>query len=810
MGIHRRALRRSQIALAGTVAALATAGSAFALQGLPPGVQVNSDTAAGINPALNVSGEDPANADVVGGALTAGKPAVPWSVFRQTEASPAHDQIFSRSFAGGAWTTRGNGTVGGSSSASPQFSGSLNFDEGVDGEAPSIDFAGAGRTVPWATWYENTSGGAFGSNNIFASRFDATQNKWVFAGQGRGLGGASGVEVPSLNIHTNQDAENPSVAGGNAGTATAAPDPTKPGPWITWQETSTQLENAIHPDQIFVERPIGPGSANCTGVTPGGTASMPLGGFCWQQTGIDRFGSGTLDPSLNVDPTRNGVEPDIAFTGAQDSVPWVVWYEKDNTGTSGNPHPLRDNEMVFAAKGVADATADGGMHWVSVGNNAQGVLDTSGTSPQNFGSCAADATSEENCSLNANPTVSAEDPRVAAGTMNPANPTVPWVAWDEVVGSHQQVFVSRLVGTGAAARFVIVNGGQPISQANNADATRPDITFSGNTPYVTWRVTDANTGATTETVGHFVNAATPTFVVDKSGIPLTPTGTNPGQADVREPISSGCTANPFNADGATCQGGALGTPFFLFTNGTSPLSLFADAYQPDAPVTGAATGVSQSAATVSGSVNPEGARASVSFQFGTTTAYGQSTAAQLTGPDNAADTFSAALTGLPAGTTIHYRAMATSDFGTQLGADQTLTTKSPPVVVPGRASVGHAKVKGTTVSVPISCKGDTSCTVSLKLTVTETLRGHKVIAVSARKAKVTHKTIVLGTASATIPAGRTATVKIGLNRTGRHLLAARHRLTAKLTVTQRVNGRNRTISTQKVTFKAPKLRHGGH
>ena len=153
--------------------------------------------------------------------------------------------------------------------------------------------------------------------------------------------------------------------------------------------------------------------------------------------------------------------------------------------------------------------------------------------------------------------------------------------------------------------------------------------------------------------------------------------------------------------------------------------------------------------------------------------------------------------------------MATSDFGTQLGADQTLTTQSPPVI-PGRASVGHAKVKGTTVSVPISCKGDTSCTVSLKLTVTETLRGHKVIAVSARKAKVTHKTIVLGTASATIRAGRTATVKIGLNRTGRHLLAARHRLTAKLTVTQRVNGRNRTISTQKVTFKAPKPRHGGH
>src|SRR6202042_2590788 len=112
----------------------------------------------------------------------------------------------------------------------------------------------------------------------------------------------------------------------------------------------------------------------------------------------------------------------------------------------------------------------------------------------------------------------------------------------------------------------------------------------------------------------------------------------------------------------TCQGGAIGTPFFLFSNGTSPVSLFANAYQPDAPVTGAASGVGLTTATVSGSVNPEGARASVAFQFGTTTAYGQTTPAQTTGPDNAADAFSAALSSLPVGTTIHYRAVASSDF----------------------------------------------------------------------------------------------------------------------------------------------------
>jgi hypothetical protein len=799
MGIQRRRLGRSRIALAGTVAVLASAGSAFALQGLPSGGQVNNDPAAGINPAQSVGADDPANADVVGGALTAGKPAVPWAAFQQT--SGTKDQIFSRSFAGGAWTTRGAGTVGGRSSVSSTISGSLNFDQGQDGEVPSIDFAGAGRTVPWATWYENTTStdASFNNDNIFASRFDntgdANQGKWLFSGQGRGTGGGS-VPVPSLNIDTAKQAENPSVAGG-----TTTPGG-NPGPWVTWQEDTTAASGT---DQVFVVRPE-PNMANCDGVTPAGvvdgTGHVPaVGNFCWQQTGIPRVGS-PVAPSLNVDPTRNGIEPDIAFTGAQDTVPWVVWYE---TGTS-TMGLQSTTGMVFAAKAVSDSVAlNGGFHWVAVGNGGQGNLDAS---VNGAGTCAHSLPEEQACSLNASPTADAEDPRVASGTMNPANPTVPWVAWDETVSGHQQVFVSRLVGAGAAARFVIANNGQPISTGAN-DSSRPDITFSGNTPYVSWHE-DTGGGVEKAFVGHFVNAADPTFVLDSSDTPLTPTV----QVDVREPISSGCTANPFNADGATCQGAAIGTPFFLFTNGASPSphSLFADAYQPDAPVTGAASGVGQTTATVSGSVNPEGARTRVAFQYGTTTAYGQSTAAQSTGPDNAADAFTAALSGLPAGTTIHYRAVATSDFGTEVGADQTLTTQSPPPpVVPGKASVKHAKVSGTTVSVPITCTGDTSCTVSLKLTVTETLRGHRVIAVSARKAKVTHKTLVLGTKSVTIRAGRTQTVHISLNRTGGKLLAARHKLTAKLTVTQRIAGRNRTLAAQKATFKAPKhqRKHGG-
>ena len=763
MRTNRGLSRRARIALSVVVVALATAGSAAAFQALPPGVQVNNDPAAGIDPGQSVSGEDPTNSDVVGGALVAGKPAVPWAVFRQQEAGGAHDQVFSRSFANGAWTTRGNGTVGGRSSATPQFSGSLNFDQGQDGEAPSIDFAGAGRAVPWATWYENTTGLGFGANNIFASRFDAASNKWVFAGQSRGNGGVSGPNVPSLNIHTEQSAENPSVAGGSA------VDPTKPGPWVTWQETEKTGAPGGGPDQIFVAKPIGPGAANCNGVTPAGvpdaSGNVPaIGGFCFQQVGLGRVGPGGADPSLNVDVKRNGVEPDIAFTGPNDTVPWVVWYEKD-PGTAG----LANNELVFAAKAEADATPGaGGFHWHVFGNAGNGILNAANT-------CAGSLAAEHACSLNSNPTKDAEDPQVAAGTMNPANPTAPWVTWDETVGGVHQVFVSRFVVT-PTPHFEIVNGGNPISTPG-VESTRADITFSGNTPYVSWR--EETPSGTRAFVGHFVNAANPTFVLDESDVPLTPTGTGSGKAEVREPISSTCIATPFNADGQACQGGALGTPFFLYTNGTSPRALFADAYQPGTPVTGAASGVGTSDATLNATVNPQGAAVKVSFEFGTTTAYGLNTPTQTIPVGNSPAGFSAQLSGLPAGTVIHYRAVAQSDFGTLSGADQTLVTTTPPPAI-GVATVGHAQVGGRTVAVMVTCTG-APCPLTLQLTA---LGRH-------------HHRVSVGGTAVTQSAGETRIVRVTLNGIGTHLLATRHVLNARLLVTEGQSA----VSVQVVTFR---------
>ena len=814
-GSRNKRLRR-RAALATGCLSLLTAGSAAAFQALPPGGQVNDDAAAGIHSNLSVGAEDPANADVVGGALVATKPAVPWAIFQQTEANPSKDQIFSRSFAAGSWTTRGSGTVGGRSSAAPTFPGSLNFDQTQDGEVPAIDFAGAGRTVPWATWYEHTTGTGFGADNIFASRFDnsgdANQGKWLFEGQGRGTGGVGTVQVPSLNIHTNRDAVNPSVAGGATNTANP------PVPWVTWQEKDGAGAGS---DQVFVSKGVkatAPPTCNADGANPSKPASATgaVGAFCWQQVGAERLASGqatppnnTVDPTLNVDTKRDGVEPDIAFTGGGFTTPWVVWYEQ------GSPTPgLESNQLVFAARAISDTGAgvDGGFHWQVVGNAASGDLGAAANGCTTATGSLTAIQQEDACSLNKNPTQDdqAEDPRVAAGTMAVGGNAAPWVTWDEKVGGIKQIFVSRFIPT-PTPHFEIVNNGAPISVGAN-NSTRPDITFDGNTPYVSWRE-DIGGGVEKGFYGHFINPSNPTFILDESDVPLTPSTT----ADVREPISSGCTATPQDVNtnnSVACQGGAIGTPFFLFTNGTSPLSLFADAYQPGTPTTGAATDVTQTSATLNGTVAPNGAVAQVHFDFGADTNYGSSTPTTPIGPDgtNAITggqpaSFSAPLTGLTPGTTIHYRAVVTTDFGSFAGPDQTLTTSAPG---DGTATAGHASVAGTSASVRISCAGSSgaTCKVSLRLTAKETLKGGKVIAAAARKKKITHQTVTVGTASASLTAGDSQLVTVKLNGTGKSLLARLHTVQAKLVVSQsRSDGTTATISSQTVTFKSKKRHH---
>jgi hypothetical protein len=671
--------------VAGTLAVRMPAYAALA--SLPAdGSQVNDDPLNSIDP-----NQDAGVSDVTGGAVTAGKLEVPWATFEQKVGSS--QQIFVRAFKNGAWVTQG-------------FPASLNIDPTKEAEAPSIDFAGTGRTVPWVTWYEPND--AFGSpTNIFASRFNAGANVWLPSGQDRAGGGL----IPSLNIHTDRTAEDPSVAGG----ATVAGN--DPVPWIVWKEHDGGPTDDAARVQIFVAKGVKQavtGTA-CTGFKPAGGNNV--NGFCWQQVGLDRLDpssptpSTSGDPTLNIDPTRDGQDPDIAFTGANDTVAWAVWYEEGPTGLSG----LRTNQQVFAAKIVSDAAADGAFHWQAVGRGTAGlkqVLDTSGAT-HGFGPCAESQVAEDACSLNRAPGNDAENPRVAAGTLTPGGPTVPWVVWEEDVGGGTHaIFVSRLVGTD---HFELFNAGQPISNTVNF-ATRPDITFSGNVPYVSWQ--EQVGSQLLAFVGHFEGgAADPVFRLD------TPGGIAQSAFDdvanaLRAPISSTCTANPINADGSACQAGAAGTPFFLFTAG-SPGSqkLFADAFVPTDVTTPAATDVTSSGATLHGSADPGGAATKVHFEFGPTTAYGSSTDTALLAAGVVPAPFDAALADLAEGSTLHFRAVAQSDFVTVAGADQTLDVVNvAPAFSPGDVATKiHLRKLGRdrVLQVPVQLSEPATVTIAL-------------------------------------------------------------------------------------------------
>ncbi len=497
-----RKLRRKRVAVASMAVALAAAGSAAAFQQLPAGDQVNNDPTAGINPALGVDGGDPTNADVVGGALVAGSAERSvGDVPRSTRAAAKTRSSSARSSRPVHGRRRAAARSAGRPARVPTFTGSLNFDQAQDGEAPAIDFAGTGRTVPWATWYENTTGIRVRQQQHLRQpvrQQTTNQGKWIFGGQGRGLGGGS-VPVPSLNIHTNQDAENPSVAGGSAA------DPTKPGPWVTWQETGANAPGTGK-DQIFTVKPLGPGRrANCDGIKPvgvvDGTGHVPASvDSAGSRSAIERLGA---DPSMNVDPTRDGIEPDIAFTG-DEATPC-----RGSSGTrraTSAASGLNNNEMVFAAKGVgrrphrpATAASTGSRS----GGTGSGVAGRS--SARRTCGASADAPrrpARSTRSATATPRI----PRVASGTMIAGNPTVSvGHLGRERSTASSKIFVSRLV-TSPAPNALRGRQQRPADLDRANDATRPDITFDGNTPYVSWRE-DIERRRHEGLLGHFIDAA---------------------------------------------------------------------------------------------------------------------------------------------------------------------------------------------------------------------------------------------------------------------------------------------------------------
>ena len=106
--------------------------------------------------------------------------------------------------------------------------------------------------------------------------------------------------------------------------------------------------------------------------------------------------------------------------------------------------------------------------------------------------------------------------------------------------------------------------------------------------------------------------------------------------------------------------------------------------------TGSASSVTASSATLSGTVNPNGASTTYYFQYGTTTSYGSTTTSTSAGSGSSNVSAIGPVSGLICNTTYHYRLVATNSAGTNNGSDKTFTTSDcpadPPTVTTGSAT----------------------------------------------------------------------------------------------------------------------------
>jgi hypothetical protein len=215
--------------------------------------------------------------------------------------------------------------------------------------------------------------------------------------------------------------------------------------------------------------------------------------------------------------------------------------------------------------------------------------------------------------------------------------------------------------------------------------------------------------------------------------------------------------------------------------------------------TGPASVVTDQSATLTGSVNPNGASTAYWFEYGPTSAYGRTTLSVDAGSGTGGIATTTTVVGLSPATTYHYRLVATNGGVTTEGADKTLTTASPPATAPSSptttspspatpstpstpstppapaAMPAFAGVKlvssklsfgGRFVTLKLSCPAGTIGRCS----------GRTKLAARRRATSGAASTVVLGRAPFSIAAGRQAKVKVRVSRAGRRLLGRVRRL----------------------------------
>lgn len=251
--------------------------------------------------------------------------------------------------------------------------------------------------------------------------------------------------------------------------------------------------------------------------------------------------------------------------------------------------------------------------------------------------------------------------------------------------------------------------------------------------------------------------------------------------------------------------------------------------------TQAAEAISQTGATLKAVVDPRGGKTSAcSFEYGTGTSYGTTIPCSAAlGTGHALVGESAAVSGLAAGTTYHFRVVANGSSGeTFTGEDKTFVTVSaacatcvvttpppPPPPPPGRevlheglvheaspvvsvSGVALTVAANGSFSLKLSCPGgETQCSGTV------TLKTLSAVAASARAAKAKKTILTLASASFTIAGGKLKAITLHLSAKAKALIAKLHMVRARATIVAR-NPQGATHTGSAIlTLKSAKKKH---
>ena len=230
------------------------------------------------------------------------------------------------------------------------------------------------------------------------------------------------------------------------------------------------------------------------------------------------------------------------------------------------------------------------------------------------------------------------------------------------------------------------------------------------------------------------------FSPTPSTTPATVTGSSAVSASVGS-LTTGSTY--YYRLRATNSAGATVSNVVAFTTAPPPIPA------PSA-ATGGASNQTATGATVTGSVNANGASTTVLFEYSTDAANLSQSAVATPSMITGSSTMSVGvtLTGLLEGTTYFYRVRAISSGGSVPGAVQTFTTLTLPTMVAGAAT--NISIAGATLSGTVNARG-TSTTVTAELSIDEAFATSSTVAATPSPASGSFPTAVTATSGALAP-----------------------------------------------------------